>query len=280
MKVLVTGFNGQLGFDVVNVLTSRGISCRGADIADFDITDENAVREYISSYSPDAVVHCAAYTAVDKAEEDEEKCRLVNAGGTENIAKVCGEKNIKMLYVSTDYVFAGSGDEPFETDSALGPKNVYGRTKLEGETAVRKYCEKHFIVRTSWVFGKNGGNFVKTMLRLSSTMDVINVVSDQTGSPTYTPDLAVLICDMIATQKYGTYHATNEGYCSWAEFAAKIMELSGADTAIKPILSKDYNAKAQRPHNSRLSKKSLDENGFRRLPHWEDALKRYLKEIQ
>ncbi len=279
MKVLVTGYNGQLGFDVIKELKSRHIPCKGVDMADFDITDTEATSEYIKNYSPDAVVHCAAYTAVDKAEEDEETCFRVNVAGSENIAKVCGENGIKMVYVSTDYVYGGSGTKPFEVTDKTNPCNVYGKTKLQGELAVKKYCDKYFIVRTSWVFGINGGNFVKTMLRLSDTHSDLNVVCDQIGSPTYTPDLARLICDMIETEKYGTYHGTNENYCSWAEFAQEIMKLGNKATVIHPVTTAEYGAKAQRPLNSRLSKKCLDDNGFERLPIWQDALQRYIKEL-
>ena len=279
MKILVTGYNGQLGYDVVKELNSRSVECRGVDREDFDITDRDETVGYICDYAPDAVIHCAAYTAVDRAEDDEENCRKVNADGTENIAVACEKLRAKMLYVSTDYVYGGDGEAPFETDSPTNPKNVYGVTKLEGEKAVMKYIDKFFIVRTSWVFGINGNNFVKTMLRLGDEKESLNVVCDQVGSPTYTPDLARLICDLIVTDKYGIYHGTNENYCSWAEFAAEIMKLGGKKTVINPVPSSEYPAKAERPHNSRLSKKCLDEAGIKRLPIWQDALKRFLKEM-
>ncbi len=279
MKVLVTGYNGQLGFDVIKELETRHIDCKGVDMTDFDITDEKATSEYIKSYSPDAVVHCAAYTAVDKAEDDSELCFKVNAFGSENIAKACGELDIKMVYISTDYVYGGAGNTPFEVTDEVHPCNVYGESKLQGEIAVKKYCPKHFIVRTSWVFGINGNNFVKTMLRLADTHSDLNVVSDQIGSPTYTPDLAMLLCDMIETEKYGIYHATNESYCSWAEFAKEIMHLGKKSTAIHPVTTQEYGAKANRPLNSRLSKKCLDDAGFNRLPTWQDALERYIKKL-
>lgn len=279
MKVLVTGYNGQLGYDVVKELRSRSIECRGVDKNDFDITSREETLKYICDYAPNAVIHCAAYTAVDKAEDDEEACRRVNADGTENIALVCNELDAKMLYVSTDYVYGGAGEKPFETDCETNPKNVYGKTKLDGETAVRKHLKKFFIVRTSWVFGINGNNFVRTMLKLGDEKDSLNVVNDQIGSPTYTPDLARLICDMVATERYGIYHGTNEGFCSWAEFAAEIMKLGGRKAVINPIPSSSYPTRAERPHNSRLSKACIDAAGFERLPDWHDALKRYIKEL-
>ena len=279
MKILVTGYNGQLGFDVIKELNSRSIECNGVDREDFDITDRDETVGYICDYAPDAVIHCAAYTAVDRAEDDEENCRKVNADGTENIAVACEKLRAKMLYVSTDYVYGGDGEAPFETYSPTNPKNVYGVTKLEGEKAVMKYIDKFFIVRTSWVFGINGNNFVKTMLRLGDEKENLNVVCDQVGSPTYTPDLARLICDLIVTEKYGIYHGTNENFCSWAEFAAEIMKLGGKKTVINPVPSSEYPTKAERPHNSRLSKKCLDEAGIKRLPTWQDALKRFLKEM-
>ena len=279
MKILVTGYNGQLGYDVVKELNSRSVECRGVDREDFDITDRDETVGYICDYAPDAVIHCAAYTAVDRAEDDEENCRKVNADGTENIAVACEKLRAKMLYVSTDYVYGGDGEAPFETDSPTNPKNVYGITKLEGEKAVMKYIDKFFIVRTSWVFGINGNNFVKTMLRLGDEKENLNVVCDQVGSPTYTPDLARLICDLIVTEKYGIYHGTNENFCSWAEFAEEIMKLGGKKTVINPVPSSEYPTKAERPHNSRLSKKCLDEAGIKRLPTWQDALKRFLKEM-
>ncbi|MBQ8784267.1 MAG: dTDP-4-dehydrorhamnose reductase [Clostridia bacterium] len=279
MKVLVTGYNGQLGFDVIKELESRHITCKGVDMADFDITDTEATENYIKAYAPDAVVHCAAYTAVDKAEDDKDTCYNVNVTGSESIARACGEIGAKMVYVSTDYVYGGAGNEPFEVTDETKPCNVYGKTKLQGEEAVKKNCRKYFIVRTSWVFGINGNNFVKTMLRLGDSHPQLNVVCDQIGSPTYTPDLAKLICDMIETEKYGTYHGTNEAYCSWAEFAEEIMKQGGKETVINPVTTAEYGAKANRPLNSRLSKKCLDAAGFDRLPSWQDALSRFIKEL-
>lgn len=279
MKVLVTGYNGQLGFDVIRELNSRSVECRGVDRDDFDITNRDETVGYICDYKPDTVVHCAAYTAVDRAEDDEENCRRVNVDGTKNIAIACEKIGAKMLYVSTDYVYGGAGDAPFEPSDMTDPKNVYGRTKLDGEKAVMKHLKKYFIVRTSWVFGINGSNFVKTMLRLGGERDELNVVCDQVGSPTYTPDLARLICDLIATERYGIYHGTNENYCSWAEFASEIMKLGGKNTRINPVRSEEYSVKAERPHNSRLSKKCLDDAGIKRLPTWQNALNRFIKEL-
>lgn len=276
MKILVTGFNGQLGYDVVRKISSDD-ECIGVDIQDFDITDKAQTMEYIKNYRPDAVVHCAAYTAVDKAEDDAENCYKVNVIGTKNIAEACKEINAKMLYVSTDYVYGGKGNEPIEPTAQTDPQNVYGRTKLEGEEAVKSILDKHFIVRTSWVFGINGNNFVKTMLRLADDRDSLNVVDDQFGSPTYTPDLAELIIKMISTSHYGTYNATNENFCSWAEFAAEIMKLGNKKTKINPIPSSGYPTRATRPLNSRLSKDCIEQ--FGRLPDWQDALRRYFVEM-
>lgn len=280
MRVLVTGVKGQLGYEVCRELTVRGIENRGVDIDDFDLTDEKAVMEAISAYRPDAVVHCAAYTAVDRAEENEDVCRAVNVDGTRFVARACRAVDAKMVYFSTDYIFPGTGEDFYEVDSPKGPQSVYGRTKLEGEEAVRETLEKYFILRISWVFGINGGNFVRTMLRLSNDHDTLRVVCDQIGSPTYAHDLAPLICDLLATEKYGTYHATNEGVCSWAEFAEAIMKAADRPTRIIPVTTEEYGAKAARPLNSRMSKKSLDEAGFARLPSWQDALRRYLAELR
>lgn len=277
MKIIVTGAKGQLGTDVVSELIARGEDVVPVDIDELDITDKQKTEDFFLAEKPDGVIHCAAFTNVDLAETEREKCRAVNVNGTENVASACKKCGAKMIYISTDYVFGGEGEEPFETDAPAAPCNYYGETKYEGECAVRALLDNYFIVRISWVFGENGKNFVKTMLRLAQTRDEITVVCDQTGSPTYTPDLAVLLCDMIKTDKYGTYHATNEGCCSWAEFAAAIMELSGSGTKIIPIPGSDYPSAAVRPENSRMSKRSLDENGFARLPHWKDALKRFLK---
>ncbi|HWQ75635.1 MAG TPA: dTDP-4-dehydrorhamnose reductase [Syntrophomonas sp.] len=280
MKVLVTGIKGQLGFDVMKELKRRQIDSLGADIEDFDITDEKAARDFIVSNRPDAVIHCSAYTAVDKAEDNPELCRAVNAEGPRNIAKVCKEIDAKMIYISTDYVFPGDGAAFYETDVVIGPLSVYGQTKLEGELAVKELLYKHFIVRISWVFGINGNNFIKTMLKLSETRSEVSIVSDQIGSPTYTADLAPLLCEMVVTDKYGTYHATNEGTCSWAELAEETFKIAGRNTKVNFITTEKYPTRAIRPKNSRLSKKSLDAAGFKRLPEWQDAVKRYLVELQ
>lgn len=279
MKVLVTGVKGQLGYDVMKCLAERKIEAIGADIEEFDITNFEQTREFITNAKPDAVIHCSAYTAVDKAEDNLELCEKVNAGGPENIAKVCKELDAKMIYISTDYVFPGDGEHFYEPEDPKGPLGAYGNTKLKGELAVQEILEKYFIVRISWVFGKNGNNFVKTMLRLGKEREELTVVGDQIGSPTYTKDLAPLLCDMIETDKYGVYHATNEGICSWAQFAEKIMEYGGCKAKIKAITTEEYGAKAARPKNSRMSKEKLVQNGFYKLPLWEDALKRYIEEI-
>ncbi|MBP9988819.1 MAG: dTDP-4-dehydrorhamnose reductase [Ruminococcus sp.] len=280
MKVLVTGYNGQLGYDVIKNLQKRNIQCKGVDLEDFDITDKKQTYESIKEYNPDVVVHCAAYTAVDAAEENEALCRKINVDGTENIAVACADIDAEMLYVSTDYVYGGKGEKPFEVTDETAPQNVYGQTKLDGEIAMMKHLKKYYIVRTSWVFGINGKNFVKTITRLSQEKEELNVVSDQIGSPTYTPDLAELICNLIQTKKYGTYHGTNEGFCSWAEFATEIIKKSGNNCKVIPVLSGDYQSKAKRPLNSRLSKRCLDEVNINRLPYWKDALDRFFKEMK
>ena len=280
MKVLVTGVKGQLGYDVCKVLTQRGIDHIGVDIEDFDVTDKAAVEDYIKKYGPDAVIHCSAWTAVDAAEDVPEKVAAVNVDGPRNIAQVCKTIGAKLVYISTDYVFPGDGERFYEVDDQTGPTSVYGKTKLGGELAVKETLDNYFIVRISWVFGKNGKNFVRTMLNLAETRSELGVVCDQIGSPTYTADLAPLLCDMIETEKYGTYHATNEGICSWAEFAEEIFRMAGKTVKVNHILSKDYPAKATRPLNSRMSKEKLEVNGFNKLPSWQDALGRYLKELE
>ncbi len=279
MKVLVTGVGGQLGYDVCRVLTARNIEHRGVDIADFDITDGKSTRDYITAYHPDAVIHCSAWTAVDKAEDELEKVRAVNTEGPRNIAAACKETGAKMLYISTDYVFPGTGERFYEPEDPTGPLGAYGETKLGGEKAVQALLEEYFIVRVSWVFGKNGNNFVKTMLRLAETKRELNVVCDQVGSPTYTTDLAPLLCDMIVTDKYGVYHATNEGVCSWAEFAQEVFRLAGKDVEVHPVSTSEYPTRAVRPLNSRMSKDKLEKMGFARLPDWKDALARYVSEL-
>ena len=278
MRVLVTGVKGQLGYDVMNELAGRGHEGIGVDIQEMDITDAASVEKVITEAAPDAVIHCAAYTAVDAAEDNVDLCRRVNAGGTENIARVCKALNCKMMYISTDYVFNGQGTRPWEPDDKREPLNVYGQTKYEGELAVET-LEKFFLVRIAWVFGVNGKNFIKTMLNLGKTRDHLTVVADQIGSPTYTYDLARLLVDMIETDKYGRYHATNEGLCSWYEFACEIFKQAGMNVTVSPVTSDQYPAKAKRPMNSRMDKSKLDEMGFKRLPSWQDALGRYLKEI-
>ena len=279
MKVFVTGVKGQLGYDVVRELEKRGMEAVGVDIEEMDITDAESVSRVIKAAAPDAVIHCAAYTAVDAAEDNEELCRKVNADGPRNIARVCKELDIKMIQISTDYVFNGDGVRPWEPDDVCAPQSVYGQTKYEGELAVQEILDKYFIVRIAWVFGVNGKNFVKTMLNLAQTKDTITVVNDQFGSPTYTYDLAKLLVDMIQTEKYGIYHATNEGICSWYEFACAIFQEAGINMNVLPVSSSEYAAKAKRPCNSRMSKDKLTEEGFDKLPTWQDALRRYLKEI-
>ncbi len=303
MKVFVTGVAGQLGHDVMNELAKRGHECIGSDLApeysgiqdssavtrapyrSLDITDKVAVQNTLEEIRPDAVVHCAAWTAVDLAEDadKQEKVRAINAGGTENIALACKELNCKMVYISTDYVFDGQGSTPWEPDCKdYKPLNVYGQTKLEGELAVSRNLEKYFIVRIAWVFGLNGKNFIKTMLNVGKSHDTVRVVNDQVGTPTYTLDLARLLVDMIETEKYGYYHATNEGgYISWFDFTREIYKQAGLKTQVLPVTTAEYGlSKAARPFNSRLDKSKLAQNGFKPLPTWQDALARYLKELQ
>ncbi len=280
MRVLVTGVNGQLGHDVMNELAKRGYEGVGVDVAEMDITDAQAVDKVITGAGVDKVIHCAAYTAVDAAEDNVDVCRKVNAEGTENIAKVCKKLDLPMVYISTDYVFDGEGTRPWEPDDQRDPLNVYGQTKYEGELAVEENLDKYFIVRIAWVFGVNGKNFIKTMLNLAENHDTISVVNDQVGSPTYTYDLARLLVDMIETEKYGRYHATNEGLCTWYEFAQEIFRQAQVQVKVVPVTSEEFPAKAKRPHNSRMNKDKLDEMGFQRLPSWQDALSRYLQIIR
>ena len=303
MKVFVTGVGGQLGHDVMNELHKRGYEGVGSDIApvysgvadgspvttmpyvQMDITDKAAVEAVISQVNPDVVVHCAAWTAVDMAEDDDkvEKVRAITAGGTQNIADVCKKLDCKMVYISTDYVFDGQGEQPWEPDCKdYKPLNVYGQTKLEGELAVANTLKKYFIVRIAWVFGLNGKNFIKTMVNLGKTHDTLRVVCDQIGTPTYTLDLAVLLVDMIETEKYGYYHATNEGgYISWYDFAREIFRQAGMNTQVIPVTTAEYGlSKAARPFNSRLDKSKLTQAGFALLPTWQDAVARYLKEAE
>ena len=283
MRILVTGVKGQLGHDVVNECAKRGIETVGVDIEEMDITDAAAVARVIPQAAVDAVIHCAAYTAVDAAEDNEALCRRINADGTQNIANVCRDLGIKMMYISTDYVFDGQGTKPWEPDCTdYRPLSVYGQTKLEGELAVSRTLEQFFIVRIAWVFGVNGKNFIKTMLKVGKTHPSVRVVNDQIGTPTYTYDLARLLVDMIQTDKYGYYHATNEGgYISWYDFTREIYRQAGYDTEVIPVTTEEYGlSKAARPFNSRLDKSKLTANGFEPLPAWQDALGRYLKEIE
>ena len=278
--ILVTGSSGQLGHDVIKELEKRNIECIGTVRNDFDLTDYEQVEKYIIRMKPECIIHCAAYTAVDKAEDESEICYKVNTLGTENIARVCKKIDAKMIYISTDYVFDGSGIDPHEVDEKANPLSVYGKSKYQGELKVKENLEKYFIVRTSWVFGSSGSNFVKTMLKLGRGRKSIDVVCDQIGSPTYTVDLAKLLCDMAASDKYGVYHGTNEGFCSWAEFAEEIMKIASLDCKINYIQSNQYKAKAIRPLNSRLSKIKCLENGFKTLPHWKESLKRFERELK
>lgn len=278
MSVFITGISGQLGFDVAKVLKERGIDYKGVSSKELDITDATAVDAMLTAYNPDAVIHCAAWTKVDLAEDEPGKCWAVNVDGTRNIAASCRKLGCKMLYISTDYVFPGDGTEPYRPKDDANPKSVYGASKYAGELAVKSMLEKYFIVRISWVFGINGNNFVKTMLRLAETRSELNVVSDQIGSPTYTADLAPLLCDMVKTEKYGIYHATNEGFCSWAEFASEIFHLAGKSVTVHPIPTSSYPTRAVRPLNSRMSKEKLTASGFSLLPPWQNALLEYLKE--
>lgn len=301
MRVFVTGVNGQLGHDVMNELYKRGYEATGSDIADtyvgindfspvttmpyvkLDITDTEEVNRVISRLEPDVVIHCAAWTAVDMAEDDDkvELVRNVNAHGTENIAKACKYIDAKMIYISTDYVFDGQGTTPWSPDCKdYKPLNVYGQTKLEGELAVSSILDKYFIVRIAWVFGLNGKNFIKTMINVGKSHDEVRVVNDQIGTPTYTLDLSRLLVDMIETEKYGYYHVTNEGgYISWYDFTKEIYKQYGLDTKVIPVTTEEYGlSKAKRPFNSRLDKSKLIENGFKPLPTWQDALRRYLEE--
>lgn len=284
MKALVTGVKGQLGYDVVNELIRRGYEAVGVDIEEMDITDADSVNRVITEAAPDVVVHCAAWTAVDAAEDEENipKVRMINVEGTRNIANICKKLDCKMIYISTDYVFDGQGTLPWDPDCKnYSPLCVYGQTKLDGEIAVTNTLDKFFIVRIAWVFGVNGHNFIKTMLNLGKKYDEIRVVSDQIGTPTYTFDLARLLVDMAETEKYGFYHATNEGgFISWYDFSCEIFRQAGFSTKVIPVTTQEYGvSKAKRPFNSRLDKSKLTKNGFELLPEWKDALKRYLKEI-
>ncbi|MBR0102883.1 MAG: dTDP-4-dehydrorhamnose reductase [Selenomonadaceae bacterium] len=278
--ILVTGITGQLGFDVVKELERRGVEVVGTTRNELSLTTEAGAKDFILEQKPEVVIHCAAYTAVDKAESESELALTVNGFGTRWVAEACREVGAKMIYVSTDYVFGGDGHTPYEVHDEKKPVNIYGYSKLLGENSVSTILERHFIVRVSWVFGINGKNFVKTMLRLAETKDKLRVVNDQIGSPTYTVDLARLLADMAGTEKFGTYHASNEGFCSWADFAKEIFEQAGLSVEVEGIPTIEYPTPARRPFNSRLSKKSLDEASFERLPTWQDAVKRFLAELK
>jgi len=279
MKILVTGYKGQLGYDVVQEGLKKGFDMIGIEREDLDLTIDEDVLTYVSNVNPDAIIHCAAYTAVDKSEEDKEGCWKVNVEGTKYLATAAKDVKAKFIYISTDYVYDGEGQEPFVETDVPNPQGYYGLTKYEGEKKVREILEEYFIVRTSWVFGINGNNFVKTMLKLAETRDELNVVGDQIGSPTYTYDLAILLIDMIQSEKYGLYHASNEGFCSWADFAEEAFCLAGKEMKVNAITTEDYPTPAVRPKNSRMSKQKLIDNGFNKLPSWKDAVKRYIEEL-
>ena len=276
MKIALTGYRGMLGMDVYTALADRGHEVIGIDLPGHDITDRIGIQQYIRNIHPDAVIHLAAYTAVDRAESEKSLCFAANTLGTRNIAGICKALGIKMLFTSTDYIFPGTGSEPFETDSPAQPLNYYGKTKYDAEREAMRLCDRLFIVRISWIYGRSGNNFVEKIIKAAEGKDTIDVVDDQVGSPTYTADLAQLICDMAESEKYGVYHATNEGFCSRAEFAEKIFEITGSRVRVNKVKSESFETPAKRPLNSRLSKKSLTESGFDALPHWEDALRRYL----
>ena len=291
MKVLVTGVNGQLGYDVVKELKKRGHNPVGVDREQMDLTVPSQIKECIQKVNPEAIIHCAAYTAVDAAEDNEELCRQVNAYATRDIAQCAKKLDIPMIYISTDYVFNGEKGledrnsqevdasrylEYVESDKT-NPQNIYGQTKLEGELYVKELLDKYYIVRISWVFGENGNNFIDTMIRLSKDREELNVIYDQIGSPTYTKDLAPILIDMMETDKYGIYHATNEGFCSWYDFAKEIFKVAKVNINVNPILTSQYPTKAKRPMNSKISKSKLKERGFNELPNWKDAVKNYLQ---
>ncbi|CAM5390853.1 putative dTDP-4-dehydrorhamnose reductase [Streptomyces afghaniensis 772] [Streptomyces afghaniensis] len=280
MKILVTGYSGQLGYDVVLEGKKRGFDMIGVGHKELDITHEEQVRNYIHTVKPDVIIHCAAYTAVDNAEDNKDVCFDVNVNGTKYLAASAKSVDAKFIYISTDYVFEGTGTEPFTEEDAANPVGYYGITKYEGEKAVQSLLDKYFIVRISWVFGINGNNFIKTMLRLAETRKELNVVGDQYGSPTYTFDLAKLLLDMAETEKYGVYHASNEGFTTWADFAKEIFQVAGKVVKVTSITTEEYPTKADRPKNSRMSKDKLEKNGFTRLPAWQDALTRYIAELQ
>ena len=280
MKILVTGVNGQLGYDVVKELKKRSYEPIGVDKKEMDLQSDIEIKSCIEKVKPQVIIHCGAYTAVDMAEDNEELCNRINYIATKEIAKYAKALDIPMIYISTDYVFDGSKniDSEYTEEDKTNPINIYGKSKLYGEDFVRNILDKYYIVRISWVFGKNGNNFIKSILRLANEREELRIVNDQIGSPTYTKDLSVLLCDMIETDRYGIYHATNEGYCTWYEFAKEILRLSNIDIKLNPISTKDYKTKAKRPMNSKMSKDKLAKNGFKKLRHWKDALKDYINE--
>lgn len=287
MKYLITGAGGQLGYDVKRELLNRGVTesdIAAPHLAELDITDQQAVENYVENFRPNVIVHCAAYTNVDGAENDTEVCRKVNVDGTKNLVHATELIGAKIIYISTDYVFDGENPEPYEVDHEVSPQSIYGQTKYDGEQAVRQY-PKHFIVRTAWVFGINGHNFVKTMLKVAHGRDEVSVVDDQIGSPTYTVDLAKFLVDLSESDKYGTYHATNEGFCSWAEFTEEIYRTADVNTKVNKVSTEQYaeiagHPQAKRPHYSKLSKASIENNGFARLPNWQNAVERYIDELK
>ena len=280
MRVLVTGVSGQLGHDVLISLQERGHEPIGVDRSKMDLTDNSQIRGFIKECTPDAIIHCAAYTAVDNAEDNKELCRQINAIAVKEVAECAKELDIPMIYISTDYVFDGSKDGEYSEDDIPNPINIYGKTKLEGELYVQNILEKYYIVRISWVFGENGNNFIDTMIKLSKDRDELNVIDDQIGSPTYTKDLAPLLVEMIESDKYGIYHATNDGYCTWYEFAKEIFKIDNINIKVNPILTNQYPTKAKRPINSKMKKNKLSKANFNELRNWKDALKEYINTIK
>lgn len=277
MKILATGGAGQLGFDVLQAANAQSIDCLGVDIADFDITNETETMTFIKNFAPTCVIHSAAYTAVDKAEDEQDLCHKINVIGTKNIALACKEVGAKLIYISTDYVFDGDGEIAFKVDDIASPVNYYGLTKYEGEQAVSEILTNYFIARISWVYGVNGNNFVKTMLNLAKNRDELSIVGDQIGSPTYTRHLAPVLLEIAKSKNYGTYHVTGEGFCSWADFAKEIFKIAKLDTKVNPIPSSDFPTKAKRPLNSRLDKSALAKNGFSKMPDWQESLKYFIE---
>lgn len=278
MKVIVTGATGQLGYDILKELKKRRIDAVGIGSKDCDITIQKAVFQMIENIMPNVIIHCAGYTAVDKAEDEVDKCNLINVEGTRNLVLACNKYDITLLYVNTDYVFSGDGIEPWKAEVERRPVSQYGKSKYQGEVVVEELLDKYFIVRVSWIYGNNGKNFVKSMLKLAETQNRIKVVSDQIGSPTYTVDVAKILVELIQTNKYGKYNVSNEGFCSWYEFAQEILKHTNKTIEIIPITSEEYGAKAKRPFNSRMDKSKLVENGLELLPEWKNALKRFLEE--